>query len=103
MVISFADPDQGHHGGIYQAGNWYYLGKTIPRAEFRDATGRVWNYRTIEARRLRSPGRIDMSVFEKVRPSARHRYLMPLDKSMRRQVAKFAQPYPAPARPLVSA
>lgn len=28
LIISFADPQQGHHGGIYQAGNWLYSGKS---------------------------------------------------------------------------
>ena len=24
LVVSYADPNHGHHGGIYQAGNWIY-------------------------------------------------------------------------------
>src|SRR4051794_16302538 len=27
LVVSYADPDRGHHGGIYQAGNWIYTGQ----------------------------------------------------------------------------
>lgn len=27
LVVSFADQSQGHHGGIYQAGNWIYTGQ----------------------------------------------------------------------------
>jgi hypothetical protein len=26
LIVSYADPEQGHHGGIYQAGNWVYVG-----------------------------------------------------------------------------
>jgi hypothetical protein len=26
LIVSYADPEQGHHGGIYQAGNWIYRG-----------------------------------------------------------------------------
>lgn len=26
IVVSFADPSQGHYGGIYQANNWVYTG-----------------------------------------------------------------------------
>ena len=26
LIVSFADMDQGHNGGIYQAGNWVYTG-----------------------------------------------------------------------------
>jgi len=43
LIVSFADPGEGHHGGIYQAGNWIYTrrrhagaynapGATIPQA-----------------------------------------------------------------------
>jgi hypothetical protein len=28
LVVSYADPEQGHHGGIYQAGNWIYAGRS---------------------------------------------------------------------------
>ena len=28
LIVSFADPQYGHHGGIYQAGNWIYSGDT---------------------------------------------------------------------------
>lgn len=27
LIVSFADSSQGHHGGIYQAGNWVYNGQ----------------------------------------------------------------------------
>ena len=26
LVVSYADADQGHYGGIYQAGNWIFIG-----------------------------------------------------------------------------
>lgn len=28
LVVSFADTEHGHHGGIYQAGNWLYVGSS---------------------------------------------------------------------------
>lgn len=34
MVVSFADPEQGHLGGIYQAGNWIYAGKSADSFEW---------------------------------------------------------------------
>ena len=30
LIVSFADQSQGHHGGIYQAGNWVYNGQGDP-------------------------------------------------------------------------
>lgn len=34
LVISMADPKQGHHGGIYQAGGWVYTGTTKPDVQY---------------------------------------------------------------------
>ena len=28
LIVSFADPEEGHVGGIYQASNWVYCGET---------------------------------------------------------------------------
>lgn len=30
LIVSYADPEQGHDGIIYKAGNWEYLGQTSP-------------------------------------------------------------------------
>ena len=35
LVVSFADPAEGHHGGIYQASNWIYSGRSNPNYEWR--------------------------------------------------------------------
>jgi hypothetical protein len=34
VVVSYADPEQGHEGTIYRAGNWHYLGITKPQRHF---------------------------------------------------------------------
>jgi hypothetical protein len=34
VVVSFADPNEGHHGGIYQATNWIYTGKSAITTEY---------------------------------------------------------------------
>ena len=33
LIISYADPKQGHYGGIYQAGNWVYSGSSQAQRE----------------------------------------------------------------------
>ena len=97
LVVSFADPDQGHVGRIYQAGNWIYTGvsgaakqlvhqgKKLHRRQF---TGRGYY-----GKPKQNPPK--GSVWIPVPP--KHRYVMPLDKGMRRQVLKLALPYPQPA------
>ena len=36
LVISFADTEQGHHGGVYQAGGWLYTGAQSSGPRYRD-------------------------------------------------------------------
>jgi len=99
LVVSFADPSKGHHGGVYQAGGWIYVGETAPSAMYRDRRGKMWH-----ARMISPTGR--KKVFGKYRavlkPSdceiiqfpGKHRYLMPLDNEMRARIAPLAKPYP---------
>lgn len=88
LVVSFADPARGHLGGIYQAGNWIYTGLSNPvlehfvRGRWRHVRG---SYHEVKAAGGRVPTR--------TRPG-KHRYLMPLDRAMRRQVAPLALPFP---------
>lgn len=101
MIISFADTAQGHHGGIYQAGNWIYAGLTAPQREF------VVHGKQKHAKTIHSNGwkQNEKWLRENVDPAARavttpgkHRYLMPLDDDIRDRVKTLAQPYPKRAK-----
>ena len=104
LVVSFADSYHGHHGGIYQAGNWLYLGHTGDQKTF----VLVVNGKRTHPRNLGityGPGGQSIPWLRaNVDPQARrvylppkHRYVYPLDKQMRRRLTKLAQPYPPPA------
>lgn len=99
LVVSFADPHQSHHGGIYQAGNWIYTGTTAPTTVYLDAVGREHHDRTVNRSGVRMQfGRMTIvprsdQMTKLVRPG-KHRYLYPLDRAMRRQVSKLALPFP---------
>ena len=96
LVVSYADTGQGHHGGIYQAGNWIYTGtggadvhmmldgvKTHPRS--------VWSkFGTRSLEKIRALGHI----INECPATAKHKYLMPLDKEMAAKVAGLAKGYP---------
>ena len=109
LVVSFADPGQGHHGGIYQAGNWIYTGVAIPARFFR-LHGRLVHERNLSgsfqtSHPSRARHKIPRSVewlrahvdprAEEVMVQGKHRYLYPLDRAMRRKILPFAKPYPA--------
>ena len=102
LIVSFADPSVGHNGTLYQAGNWLYCGRgtsdtSVRRYQWPD--GRVWQWRSM-ARYLNSRG-LEESVkqalalgVEPLETEPKHKYLYPLDRAMRRQIAPLAKPYP---------
>lgn len=99
LVVSFADPEHAHHGGIYQAANWIYTGQSADSCKFIDHLGRVWHPRQVSARGYnrqygelrRVPKPVDC---ERIVTEGKHRYLMPLDDAMRLQVEPLRRPYP---------
>lgn len=101
LVVSFADEGQGHIGTIYQAGNWLYLGQ-VEHTWFR-LHGRMVHPKTLHAR-YGYGGQAIPWLRENVDPKAervpmppKHRYAMPLDRAMRRQLAPLVQPFPKAA------
>jgi hypothetical protein len=87
LIISYADPLQGHHGGIYQAGNWVYCGKSSPQAAV-IFQGKVMHKRTAEEKFGGITGMKKSAV------TSKHKYLMPLDNEMRKCIMPLAKPYP---------
>jgi hypothetical protein len=106
LVISFADPEQGHTGGIYQAGNWTYAGMTDPADEYLVNGTRMHGRALRSTRSTHKRGNLPApNVFEwakqvldpniqRVAGSSKHRYLYPLDAAMHAQIAPLARPYP---------
>lgn len=106
LIVSYADPEHKHVGTIYQAGNWLYAGTTEASDEY------IVNGFRMHGRALRSTrsthrlgGLPANNVMEwarkvldpdikQVMGSVKHRYLYPLDRAMRKQIAPLAKPYP---------
>ena len=87
IIVSYADPEQGHHGGIYQAGNWVYTGLSAK-------SRKVWYKGKWVHKKTVDDAGIDQSRMIKKYVSGKHRYLMPLDKEMRKQIEPLRKPYP---------
>lgn len=90
LVVSFADPAQGHHGGVYQAGGWLFTGGSAISDEY-IYLGKQWQGRAF---RHKFKGMENHPSVQKVKGTSKHRYLMPLDSAMREQIAPLAKPYP---------
>lgn len=103
LIVSFADPTEGHHGGIYQAGNWIYTGKRPPTIEFIAPDGKQWHGRMVSKDgKIKVQGKYKpcwkTSQCTPVEKPGKHRYLMPLDEEMRKRIAPLAKPYPKRTR-----
>lgn len=91
MVVSFADQGQNHHGGIYQASNWIYIGSGGAHIQY-TLDGKIIHQRTLVHRfgiKFSKNPRI-----KKYTPAKKHKYIMPLDDSMRKKVESLKKPYP---------
>ena len=90
LVVSFADPEQGHHGGIYQASGWIFAGRTQASDEY-IYKGKRWQGRSF---RHNYKGMEKHPDVQKIKGSSKHRYLMPLDKEMKARILPLSKPYP---------
>ena len=99
LIVSFADPAQGHVGGIYQGGNWIYAGQSASANAYIDKTGRQWHERMVSERGWnyvfgQKRKVVKASDCTRIKQPGKHRYLMPLDNAMRQQVEALRKPYP---------
>lgn len=94
IVVSFADPGEDHHGGIYQATNWIYTGQSQGCYFYRDRKGKLWHPRNVSENLSLSGKMIRPSECTKEWKEGKHRYLYPLDNDMRERIKPLAQPYP---------
>lgn len=99
LVVSYADPAQGHAGGIYQAGNWVYVGDTLPDWCVEDKQGKRWHSRVVSSGAPKMQfGRptvgIRLEEGTRIVLPGKHKCLYPLDAAMRAQIAPLAKPYP---------
>lgn len=96
LVVSFADPSQGHHGGIYQATNWIYTGSSA-RSRFYIIHGKTTHPRSLvsagKENSISGAREIDADA-SPVIIEGKHRYLYPLDESMKRKIEALRKPYP---------
>ena len=89
VCVSYADPEQGHYGGIYQAGNWIYTGITA-RDRKLFYKGR-WRHPT-DIKNVVPAGRRHLLM--KKFAAGKYRYVMPLDKKLRPLISAMRKPYP---------
>jgi len=106
LVVSYADCDKNHLGTIYQATNWIYTGEVTGQRYF-VIKGKKTHQKTIyshkvniDGKRIKCPQTLEAvrRFFDKdaqeVHSLGKRKYLMPLDKKIRKQIEPLRQPYP---------
>ena len=87
LIVSYADPEQGHHGGIYQAGNWIYRGLSASALK-------IWYKGKWAHKKTVDDSGINQHNLAKKKVAGKHTYLMPLDEDMRARIMPLSKPYP---------
>lgn len=87
LCASYADPVQNHHGGIYQAGNWIFVGQQSGQTEYY-FNGQQTHGRSVMAQRGTIVG------LHKIPIPGKFKYLMPLDAGMRNKILPLSKTYP---------
>lgn len=90
LCVSFADPEQGHHGGVYQAGGWIHNGHSAANDEY-IYKGKRWQGRSFRNNYKGMERHPDVTI---VKGSSKLRYLYPLDEDMKRKIEPLRKPYP---------
>jgi len=91
FAVAYADPDAGHHGGIYQAGSWLYIGESSKKTIYiHHESGKRSSQRSFDQ------SNYDPTDWEKTTTSRKHTYIFPLTRKARKTWKARSQPYPKP-------
>ena len=99
LIVSFADPFQGHTGKIYQAMNWIYSGQSARASVWIDQRGKLWHNRHVADEECRGGDGWGTRMHSKKGMTkeirdGKFRYLCPLYKDLRQQLESLRLEYP---------
>lgn len=103
LIVSYADPREGHIGAIYQAGNWIFNGMSSGNNKmnhpFVAPDGKVIHWRTMSGICSRYGKGHTHEVtqalgYKSLEFIPKYKYLYPLDDAMRKQIEPLRTPYP---------
>jgi len=107
LLVSYADPAQGHHGGIYQAMGWTYTGKTGRDWAVIDKYGKQHHSRVCSSTGYKTQFGVRKAAMRpqdgtRIVLEGKHRFLRSLDKGLDAMIGKFSLPYPRRVRSIDS-
>lgn len=86
-LVSYADPNVGHLGGVYRAASWVYLGQCEESRNYRGAGGEIVSRRAFHSgsRSLRK-AEIEALGFTELKLPGKHRFARGLTRKARRVI-----------------
>jgi len=94
-IVSYADPNAGHYGYIYQATNWVYTGNSTPKFRYHFEDKSVFDIRRGIDNKIKEHGQIVRK--EKLLPTQRYVYFNGSKKEkreMKKDLKMKILPYP---------
>lgn len=87
-LISYADPNVGHLGGVYRAASWTYVGQCEDARNWRDAAGNIVPRRKFHSGKsfLRKP-EIEALGYQQHNIAGKHRFARGLTRRTRKLIA----------------
>ena len=84
LIVSYADPEQGHNGAIYQGGNWAFIGTGGSNEAFYNDQGKRIHSRLVGKGGIknvfgRNIATYDSDKTEKRKLLPKYKYIFPLD------------------------
>lgn len=88
-LVSFADPNAGHKGGVYRAASWIYTGQSEEARGYRDQDGRIVARRKFHAGSTHlNKAAIEALGFKEVKVPGKFRFVKGLTDRARRDIAR---------------
>ncbi len=87
-LVSYADPNAGHLGGVYRAASWTYLGISAESRMYRDGNGNMHPRRKFhQGRQGMTKSEIESLGYQQVNLPGKHRFGKGLTKQARKRIA----------------
>lgn len=79
VLVSYADPNVGHKGGVYRAASWIYHGKSAEQRTYVDNLGRSFARRAFHSgKRSLTKAEIESKGFKEVKLPGKERFIKPI-------------------------
>jgi hypothetical protein len=87
-LVSYADPNAGHKGGVYRAASWIYHGKSEEVRTYRDSGGQTFARRAFHSgKHGMTKAQIEALGFTEIKLPGKERFVRPLSKRAKRALA----------------